>query len=215
MQQEKDMHFTIQDFEKYMDTNDLSEEYLLWYQEKVAHLDHCPMCRKIVERMLRMETITEEGNWSEGLLLLEQEEAIRSRLLAQKLILAGQQERMQQVISMLYGNRMMPTLVYRNDFLKKASVARGGSGKDIVDTAQKEKLQVEYAEGKICIKVMSEEIRDFTVILQPTEKTPTSDNAEYFREPLVASAVWSDRENAAVAEIQVDGLDEEYRIYLA
>lgn len=209
MQQEK--HFTIEDFEKYMDTADLSEEYLWWYQEKVAHIDNCPMCQKILDRMLQLEAVSEEENWSEGLQLLEQEEAIRSRLVAQKLILAGQEERMRRVIAMLYGNQVAPTLVYRNDFLKKASVARGALDKAGAKGAQEETLQVEYAEGRIRVKVTSKEPKEFTVIIQPAKMHGTADTEE----PLIATAVWSAQENAAVAEVKVDKLAEEYRIYLA
>lgn len=204
MQQERIEHFTIEDFEKYMDTNDMSEEYLLWYQEKVAHLDQCPMCQKIADRMLQLEAVSAEENWADGMALLEQEEAVRSRLVAQKLILAGQEERMRQVIAMLYANQMAPTLMYRNDFLKKTSVARG-SDKGVDGVDREGMLNAEYSEGCICVKVTSKEPKDFTVILQPTGS----------QEPIVTTAVWSAKEHAAIAEFQVDGLEEEYRIYLA
>ena len=154
---------------------------------------------------------------------MEQEEAIRSRLVAQKLILAGQQERMRQVIEMLYGNQVSPTLVYRNDFLKKASVARGSADKGTAEDRQ-DAIKVEYGEGCIRVSVLSEEPKDFTVILQPTEiygavgskKSLTVVAGEKeFKEPLIGTAVWSEQEQAAVTEFSVDALEEEYRIYLA
>lgn len=118
---------------------------------------------------------------------------------------------MRRVIAMLYGNQVAPTLVYRNDFLKKASVARGALDKAGAKGAQEETLQVEYAEGRIRVKVTSKEPKEFTVIIQPAKMHGTADTEE----PLIATAVWSAQENAAVAEVKVDKLAEEYRIYLA
>ncbi len=206
MQQE---HLGIEDYERYLNTSDMSEEYLLWYEKKAEHLDNCAVCQRFLNRMLQVEAVCEDEVWSHGLAFLEKEEEIRSKLLAQKLILAGQAEKMQEVITLLCMNKMENLKVYKKDFLRKQSVARGVVNTEGVNgaPAMATKMKVAYAEGKIQVKVLCKEPKDFTVILQPEPVTQA--------DPLVGQALWSAEDGAAIAEFEAGTLEETYHIYLA
>lgn len=69
-------HLTVEEITQYLDTSDLSEEYLLRMEEISEHLLSCDQCQRSLRKALSVESIFEEGGLSAGLRLLEKEEKI-------------------------------------------------------------------------------------------------------------------------------------------
>lgn len=73
-------HLTVEEIIKYIDTSDLSEEYLLWMEEVSEHLLTCDECQRRLRRALIVDSICEDGGLEEGLRLLAEEEKIREKI---------------------------------------------------------------------------------------------------------------------------------------
>lgn len=203
-------HLSIEDYEKYISTEDMSDEYLLWFEKIENHLEECSICQAFVEKMMQVDAVAMEESWAAGLRLLEQEEELRAKLVAQKLILAGMEERMRTVIALLNAGRAESMLLYKKDLLRRQVMTRGSEDTSAVkESGQKAtKVCAEYTQGHIRVKVFYREAQDFTVILVPEGGAAKG-------QPIVEQAVWSEQEKAAVAEFETQLSEDEYRIYLA
>ena len=72
----RDSHLTAEEIIKYMDTSDLSEEYMLWMEDVSDHLLTCYSCHQRLCQALLTESVCEEGGLEIGLRLLAREEKI-------------------------------------------------------------------------------------------------------------------------------------------
>lgn len=72
----RENHLSAEEIMKYMDTLDLSEEYLLWMEETSEHLMTCNSCYQKLRQAMLVESICEEGGLETGLRLLAKEEKI-------------------------------------------------------------------------------------------------------------------------------------------
>lgn len=77
---EEVVHLTLEDAEKYLDTNDVSSEYLQWFNRIHKHMEECNLCQTLIREMIKMQEICSEENIGYGLRLLAKEDAIRRRL---------------------------------------------------------------------------------------------------------------------------------------
>ena len=72
----REKHLSAEEIMKYMDTSDLSEEYLLWMEKTSEHLMTCHSCYQKMRQAMLVESICEEGGLEIGLRLLAREEKI-------------------------------------------------------------------------------------------------------------------------------------------
>ena len=56
------VHLSVEEIKKYINKNDLTEEYLLWLEKATQHLDDCAICRKRVQEAILIEEMCEENN---------------------------------------------------------------------------------------------------------------------------------------------------------
>ena len=85
-------HLTWEEIEKYIDTSDLSEEYLLWMETVSEHIDACETCQKRIQKAVAIEAALEEENFGQMLELAQQEEEIRRNILICKLYQMSQDD---------------------------------------------------------------------------------------------------------------------------
>ena len=74
------VHLTVEEIKKYINKNDLTEEYLLWLEKATQHLDDCAICRKRVQEAILIEEMCEENNIADVLKFAAQEEDIRKSI---------------------------------------------------------------------------------------------------------------------------------------
>lgn len=125
-------HLSVEDIEKYMTSSDLSEDYLLWFENVSEHLQGCKKCRDALQRAIALESLNEEAGLCRALKLAEQEEEIRRSIVICKLMQMQQSNRMAEVIRKLQGNDIMPCIIHRADLSRKAGVSRGNTKEEIL-----------------------------------------------------------------------------------
>lgn len=76
----RESHLTAEEIIKYMDTSDLSEEYLIWMEEVSEHLLTCYSCHQRMRQTMLAESVCEEGELEAGLRLLAKEEKIIGKI---------------------------------------------------------------------------------------------------------------------------------------
>lgn len=54
-------HLSSLDYEKYLDGNDISEEYLMWLEPIADHLMQCDCCKQILNKVMQIEHIYDNG----------------------------------------------------------------------------------------------------------------------------------------------------------
>ena len=118
-------HLTRNDLQKYMDTSDLSEAYLLWMEQVTEHLLECPKCQAALQKLMLIDSICEEESFAEALELATQEEAVRRDLLIAKLQQMQEQARMAEVIQKLSEQAVSPIMLQMSDLQRRAGVVRG------------------------------------------------------------------------------------------
>lgn len=74
------VHLSVEEIKKYINKNDLTEEYLLWLEKATQHLDDCAICRKRVQEAILIEEMCEENNIADVLKFAAQEEDIRKSI---------------------------------------------------------------------------------------------------------------------------------------
>lgn len=165
-------HLTAEDLDKYMDTSDLTEDYLLWMEKASEHLSKCPQCQKALQKALDEDCICEEEGFAAALTLAQQEEEIRRSILICKLQQMEQQERMAQLIRKLQSSAAIPYVFQMKDIQKKAGIARGEDrGSAISDHQQGLEITCEEHVLKVIIPHHSKE-QQVTVLLEQPKKTP-------------------------------------------
>lgn len=90
-------HLTYEEFELYLNTGDVSEEYLCKVESISQHLGECKQCQSMLEKVLLMDSVCEEDTLVYGMDLLKKEADIRRELFAEKLKKAEEDKRIRMV----------------------------------------------------------------------------------------------------------------------
>lgn len=204
-------HFTIEDIEKYMDTSDFSEEYLLWMEEVTEHLDKCEKCQKMIDKAIAIESVCREENLSSLLKLAEQEEEIRRSIVICKLVQMYQQdatrnavnESMADVIRQMQMNEIRSYVLQVAHIPRYAGVSRGedegGYSKKTEDG-----VEITIKDGVLQVKKSdSDKQRKFTAVLDCHEGNP-----------MVCEALWNEESQQWIAQFNLDDVLEQYEVYI-
>lgn len=195
----RDEHLTYEELERYMDDTNLSQEYLGWSEPVTEHLDTCAVCRERLDKLFLLSELSRDENIVSSVRLVSQEKQIRARVVALRLEIMAENQRMLEVARRLQMGMLLAVSASKADFLRKQSVVRG-------DEANQEKqVTVSCESGRVCVSVALSEEKDVTVVLVP------SDGKEA---PRMQCAVWQEECKTAVAEFEVDKLKDDYEIYV-
>lgn len=157
----REKHLTAEEIIKYMDTSDMSEDYLLWMEETTEHLQACDVCQKRLHRAMTAESVCEEEGLAAGLELMEHEEEIRRNILIAQLGRMREQERIAELITRIrdgYVERFMFSAPIPQG---KAAAVRGADAGGVMDdnAAGKQKVTLEQrvtlerSEDKLLLKI--------------------------------------------------------------
>ena len=193
-------HLTYEELERYIEDTDFSEEYMMFCEPLMAHLDTCALCRDRLDKLVLLSTLTEDSYMASALNLVQQETRIRRKIVALRLGMMAEEQRMAEVAARLEQGLLLAVSVAKADFLKVQGALRSGDG-----TEQKP-VTVHYEEGKASVAVRCEKQADVTVILVPTEEKDA--------EIMVAKAEWNEEEGLAVAVFELAQLEDGYEIYV-
>ncbi len=192
-------HLTAEDMEKYLDTSDLSEEYLLWMESVSEHLSGCTKCQEALNRAMETDSICDEKELGDALELASHEEEIRRSILLCKLQQMQEQERVADVIRLLKENAVTSYVLQTGDLQRKAGVARGEKNptvsKGVEFSCENDKLIV-----KVSDKNSSQQV---TVLLEQKNV-----------EPVVREALWDEAAGLWMASFEVVNSDLEFEIYI-
>lgn len=202
-------HLTIEDLEKYMDTSDLSEEYLLWMEGINQHLDECERCQKLLDKAIEIEYVCEEENFADMLKLAEREEEIRRNMVACKLMQMCQSDETQdaakvimiEAIKQLQMNAVHSYVLQLSAMPRYATVARGEEeyalksegGMEI--TTENGVLQLKTAE--------SDKQKKFTAVLDRKENSP-----------MVCEASWDEETQKWIAKFDMADVPDQFEVHI-
>ena len=195
-------HLTRNDLQKYMDTSDLSEAYLLWMEQVTEHLLECPKCQAALQKLMLIDSICEEESCAEALELATQEEAVRRDLLIAKLQQMQEQARMAEVIQKLSEQAVSPIMLQMSDLQRRAGVVRGDAEQHRMQLPKG--AEVTAQDGKVVVKVTKQDSEEAVTVLLDRKGL----------EPSVCEAVWNESEQCYVAEFMVSDSQEEFELYI-
>ena len=194
-----DKHLTYEELERYIDDTDFSQEYLLWSEPMTEHLDMCVACRERLDKLFLLSELTRDENIVPSVRLISRETQLRARMVALRLEIMAENQRMLEVAGRLQMGALLAVKVSKEDFLRKQSVSRGTEGCGL------ETVSVQYEKGKACVSVSLPEEKKVTVILSSTDVKSV---------PCVKEATWYETKKIAVAEFDVERLESAYEIYV-
>jgi len=195
----RDEHLTYEELERYIDDTELSQEYLLWSETMTEHLDMCAVCRKRLDKLFLLSELSREENIERSIRLVGREAQMRTRVVALRLEIMAENQRMLEVAQRLQAGAVLAMSVSKEDVLKKQSVARGN------EIGEEKQITVCYKDGAVCVSVALSEGKDVTVVLASVDGKEA---------PIMQKAVWQEEQKAAVAEFKVEQLEEKYEIYI-
>lgn len=197
----RETHLSIDEMEKYIDTSDLSEEYLLWMEEVSEHVLNCQRCQQALQKAMLIESISDEWGLQSALELAAKEEEIRRNLLIAKLQQMQEQARMAEVVQRLTQGAIQPLVMQRRDLQRRAGVARGETGSNV---KLPQGVEITAREEQILVKVPSQDsARHVTVLLDRKGLQPE-----------VREAVWNESEKVWTAEFTIANPQETFEIYV-
>lgn len=195
----RDEHLTYEELERYMDDADLSQEYLLWSEPVTEHLDMCAVCRERLDKLFLLSELCRDENIESSMRLVSREMQIRARAVALHLEIMAENQRMLEVARRLQMGVLLAVSASKADFLKKQSVVRGD------EVSEEKQVTVSYESGRVCVSVALSEEKDVTVVLASVDSKEV---------PRMQCAVWQEEKKTAVAEFEVEQLEEKYEIYV-
>ena len=195
----RDEHLTYEELERYMDDTDLSQEYLLWSEPATEHLDACAVCRERLDKLFLLSELTGDENIVSSVRMVSREEQLRMRVVALRLEIMAENQRMLEVAQRLQMGALFAMSASKADLLRRQSVARGD------EVNEGKQVTVCYKSGRVCVSVALSEEKDVMVVLA------SGDTKEA---PIMQKAVWHEERKVAVAEFEVEQLDEKYEIYV-
>lgn len=192
-------HLTVQDLMKYLDTSDLSEEYLLWMEKISGHLTACERCQEALHRAMEADCICEEEGLQNTMKLASQEEEIRRSILICKLQKLQQQERMAEVIQLLQKNATVPYVLQMADLQRRTGIARGKKME-----ADSQKADFSYESGRLVVRVSDKGNNQKVIIVLEQKDT----------DPIVCEALWDETEKQWTADFELSNPSSEFEIYI-
>lgn len=193
-------HLTYEELERYAEDTDFSEEYMMFCEPLTAHLDTCALCRDRLDKLVLLSTLTEDANMGAALNLVRQEAQIRSKIVALRLRMMAEEQRMAEVARRLEQGLLRVVSVAKADFVKVQAASRSG------DSTEQKPVTVHYEEGKASVTVRCRKQADVTVILVPVKEKDA--------EIMVSKAVWCEEKGVAEATFEIAQLEERYEIYV-
>jgi len=192
-------HLTYEELERYIDDSDLSQEYLCWSEPVTEHLDACVACRERLDKLFLLSELTGGENIATSMRLVSREKQLRTRAVALRLEIMAENQRMLEVAQRLQMGALFAMSASKADLLRRQSVTRGD------EAIQGKQVTVCYESGRVCVSVALLEEKEVTVVLAPVDVKVA---------PIVQSAVWQEEQKVAVAEFEVEQLEEKYDIYV-
>ena len=216
----RENHLTAEEIIKYMDTSDLSEEYLLWMEEVSGHFLSCNECQRRLRKALIVESICEDGGLKAGLRLLEKEEKIRADIWDRKWEM---REALEPVAYMTgfpnnhddNNHDYLRRFTFSMTNLKRVAVTvRGSDAEDRKDTAAPNAdhpIIPEICGDKLIVKAAKELVREqlgpavqkFNVVLCPTGETP-----------IRKEAAWNAADGYFVANFDISEVGEKFEVWI-
>ena len=196
------VHMTIEDIEKYLDTTDLSEEYLLWFESVQEHVEQCELCSGLINEMFLMQETCREENMLQNMHLLAGEDELRrSLLIAHLQMQLGSRQWLQGAIDNLRRNNLPKTSVYREDFRRGALGVARGNMLAVEDGVSR----VFYRDSKVRVELPRKIQAEYMVVLNPEGGRDST--------PQTAETIWDENLKCAVAEFEVIEPEDKYGIY--
>ncbi|MBQ7776644.1 MAG: hypothetical protein IJ379_12060 [Lachnospiraceae bacterium] len=192
-------HLTYGDLEQYLDTTDVSEEYLCRIESVMQHLDECEHCQKLLQRMLLISSVCDEDNIAGGLAVLKEESVIRRELFALRIEMAEQDERMQELAARFRAGMLKQMVVYHPRAIRASMVARGDG-----EAMRQSPIRIQFDAGKVKVFVYCEEGKEVTVILESNQE----------KEGLIIKQAKASTEGLVVLEFDKAENDDKYSFYI-
>ena len=90
-------HLTYEELERYIEDTDFSEEYMLFCEPLMVHLEMCALCRERLDKLLLLSTLTKEAYMASALNLVQHETKIHRKIAALRLQMMDEEQRMEEV----------------------------------------------------------------------------------------------------------------------
>lgn len=203
-------HLSTEDFKKYMDTSDMSEEYLLWMEDVSEHLETCEVCQKNLEKVIMLENSLKEESFAALLKMAEHESDIRRSIVASKLQMMYQEDSTRNIagtivaeaIRQLQMNAVKSYMLQMSSMAGYAGVARGEG--DSLSLTKEDGVEILVENSELLVKTDSvDNQKKFTAVLDRKEKIP-----------LVCEASWEEESKQWVAKFNMDELMEQFEVYI-
>ncbi len=147
MKDMRDKHLTSEEIIKYMDTSDISEDYLLWMEETAEHIQSCDLCQEKLNRAMTADSVCDEDGLAAGLKLMEYEEEIRRNILIAHLGRMQEQTRIAELINHIregYAERFTFSMA---DMRRSAGAVRGA------DSQHGKQVTLEKTDDKLLLRI--------------------------------------------------------------
>ena len=200
-------HLTWEEIEKYIDTSELSEEYLLWIETVSEHLDACEICQKRIQKAVAIEAALEEENFGQMLELAQQEEEIRRNILICKLYQMSQddstkaelKQTMIQIMQKMQQQVVQAYILQAVAMQQRAGVSRG----EEYFVKREDGLEISYTDSRLQVCFTKDSSKSYSVVLNKDGKAPQ-----------IVGAVWSDVKDCFVAEFEIEDTLTEFEVYI-
>ena len=193
-------HLTYEELERYASDTDFSEEYMVFCEPLMEHLDTCPLCRDRLDKLVLISTLIEDTYLAYGLNLVKKEEQIRRKIVALRLSMIAKEQRMAEVAKRLEQGLLLSISVTKADFIKVQAASRS------CGSTENKPVLVSYENGKAYVMVQCPEKAEVTVILEPVKEKDAK--------IMVEKATWNEEKGMAIAMFEIDRLEDDYEIYV-
>lgn len=203
-------HLTTDDLLKYMDTTDMSEEYLLWFEGVTGHIEACESCSRLLEKAIMLESSMQEENIGQLFKMAEHEADIRRSVVAHKLQMMYSQDSTRnaastivtEAIRQLQVNAVKSYMLQMSSMVGRAAVARGEG--DGVSLVKEDGVEILVEDSELLVKTDDmDNQKKFTAVLDRKEKSP-----------MVCEATWEEEKKQWVAKFNMDELMEQFEVYI-
>lgn len=206
-------HLTTEEMIIYLDTSNISEEYLLWMEEITEHVMECSQCQERLHRAMTVDSICDEEGLAAGLKLLEYEEEIRKNILITQLNRMREQTRIAELINHIRSGYVERFTFSMADLRRSAGVVRG------TDQQYEQRVTLEKSEKKLLLRIPGEMGKESRT---GTEEVCDNDRKNKLtvilhmedEEPAIKEALWDEACGQYVAEVDGCGQSGKLEIYV-
>ena len=208
-------HLTVEEINIYLDTSDLSEEYLLRMEEISEHHSSCDKCRQNLRKALIIESVCEEGGLAAGLRLLPKEGKIRrdvwirdwemKQAMEPAACVTGfpnSYDYLRRFTFSMTNLRRTAAVVRGSDAEDKKNTSSVNAGQPIIPEIRGDKLIVRVA-GELVREQLGIAVQQFNVVLCPEGASP-----------IEKAAVWDEAGGYFAVEFDVGEVGEQFEIYI-